>query len=231
MLFEKILILGKGRVSVKCSQIAKNFFNQEINFVDLEENKLDNFFENIKNSLIISANNFYIFKEKCIKNNTIINYHNSLLPKHKGVNAHIWAIWEKDSKSGITWHKIDENIDTGDILVQKEIILDDDTTALKLLSKQHNLAINSFQECLENLQANKFYKQDLGGGYHYKKDLPNDGILEFCWEKEKISRFLRAMENNTSIKIKNNGIIQNILSFQINKHISIELEDKKIIKI
>lgn len=165
MLFEKIYLLGEGRVARQCFKIARDFFNQEVLFVD--DKKLDNFFKNIKNSLIISANNFYIFKKECVENNTIINYHNSLLPKHKGVNAHIWSIWEKDSKSGISWHKVNCSIDTGAILVQKEINLDEKITALKLLIKQNNLAINSFKEALQNLICNNFTPQKishLGGG-------------------------------------------------------------------
>lgn len=103
----------------------------------------------------------------CVENNTIINYHNSLLPFYRGVNAHIWAIYKEESKTGITWHKVDQNIDAGDILIQEEIKLDKKITALNLLRAQHNLAINTFQKALENLKNKNYKKQDeclTGGG-------------------------------------------------------------------
>ena len=196
MSFENIFIIGEGRVAKACCKIAKEFFNQEVQRVENKDFKeLDIFFASLKNSLIISANNFYIFKKPCVTNNTIINYHNALLPKHRGLNAHIWAIFEGDEKTGITWHKVEEELDTGAIILQKEFSLDESFTALKLLRYQHDLAIASFKECLEKLVLNQFNIQVNGGKYH-SKALPNGGFLELCWEKEKISRFLRAMQSD-----------------------------------
>ncbi|EAJ6684817.1 formyl transferase, partial [Campylobacter coli] len=137
--FENIYIIGTGKVAQKCQKIACNFFKQEVIFLKKLEN-LDIFFNNLKDCLIISANNFYIFKKQCIQNNIIINYHNALLPFHKGCNAQIWSIWENDEQTGITWHMVEENIDSGSILIQNEITLDNHFTALSLLNTQHNLA-------------------------------------------------------------------------------------------
>lgn len=157
MNFKEIYLLGDGKVAKECLKIAECFFNKKIIYITLKEkNKLDEFFASIKNSLIISANNFYIFKKPCVEQNFIINYHNSLLPKHKGCNAHIWSIWEDDEKSGITWHKVDCGIDTGEIILQKEIQITKETTALKLLKKQHTIAIESLKECFNILKTNSF---------------------------------------------------------------------------
>lgn len=166
--FENIYIIGTGKVVKECQKIASDFFKQEVNFVKNIEN-LDNFFKNLKNCFIISANNSYIFKKECVQNNTIINYHNALLPFHKGCNARIWSIWENDKKTGITWHMVEESIDTGAILTQKEIKLDDNFTALNLLDAQHKLAIASFKEAIENLK-NKISKTQISarGGVSQK---------------------------------------------------------------
>lgn len=166
MEYENIFIIGDGKVAKECQKIAQNFFQQEVKFIENKtKNYLDNFFNSLKYSLIISANNFYIFKPLCVENNTIINYHNSLLPYYRGVNAHVWAIYKEELKTGITWHKVDKNIDTGDILIQEEIELDKKITALNLLRVQHNLAINVFKKALENLKNKNYKKQnDYGGG-------------------------------------------------------------------
>lgn len=163
MTYPHIYIIGTGKVAKECQKIASGFFKQEVIFVKNIEN-LDDFCKNLKNCFIISANNSYIFKKECVQNNTIINYHNALLPFHKGCNARIWSIWENDKKTGITWHMVEESIDTGAILTRKEIKLDDNFTALSLLDKQHKLAIASFKKALKNLENKIFKIQALGGG-------------------------------------------------------------------
>lgn len=169
MTYSHIYIIGAGKVTKECQKIASDFFKQEVIFVKNIEN--DDFCKNLKNCLIISANNSYIFKKECVQNNTIINYHNALLPFHKACNARIWNIWENDKKTGITWHMVEESIDTGAILTQKEIKLDDNFTALSLLDTQHKLAIASFKEALKNLENKIFKIQTLkkkGGGVSQK---------------------------------------------------------------
>ncbi|EAL5963626.1 formyl transferase [Campylobacter jejuni] len=237
--FENIYIIGTGKVIKECQKIANDFFKQEVNFVNNIEN-LDNFFKNLKNCLIISANNSYIFKKECVQNNTIINYHNALLPFHRGCNARIWSIWENDKTTGITWHMVEESIDTGEILIQKEIKLDDNFTALSLLDAQHKLAIASFKEALENLK-NKISKTQIskkgGGGYHKKLALPNEGYLDLTWNKEKISRFLRAMDCGAlseipKARLKILGEEKEILLYEINElDLILNLSDNTILKI
>ncbi|HBD2718441.1 TPA: formyl transferase, partial [Campylobacter jejuni] len=209
---------------------------QEVIFVKNIEN-LDDFFKNLKNCLIISANNFYIFKKECIQNNAIINYHNALLPFHKGCNAHIWSIWENDKKTGITWHMVEESIDTGAILTQKEIKLDDNFTALSLLNTQHNLAMASFKEAVENLENKVLKAQISKKGYHKKLALPNEGYLDLTWDKEKISRFLRAMDCGVlsgvpKARLKILGEEKEILFYEINElDLILNLSDNTLLKI
>lgn len=234
-MFDNIIIIGQGKVAKQCKNIAENFFQKEVILISNNTNQEnDEFFNSVRNSFIISANNFYIFKNECIKYNTIINYHNALLPKHKGCNAHVWSIWENDEKSGITWHKVDTGVDTGKIILQKEIILDDTMTAIKLLQIQSNLAINSLNECLKNIN-NDFSQENNNYAYHKKCDLPNNGILDLKWDKLTISRFLRAMDNG-NLTPKAKVIIENkeieIMFYQItNDNIKITLYNDKILEI
>ncbi len=218
-LFDKLIVIGRGNVARECLKIAEHFFQikGELLFLfgkNIEKNNLDRFFQQCKKALIISANNPYIFKDECVKNNTIINYHNALLPKHRGSNAHIWAIWEKDEQTGITWHKVDCSVDTGDIIVQKEINIGE-MTAMELLQKQHFLAINSLKECLTNLLKNYMTQQtDEKTKYHFASKLPNDGFLDLSWEDDKIIRFMRSMDCGfigAKIKLSNN--ILRVLKF------------------
>ncbi|MDX2330792.1 formyltransferase family protein [Campylobacter hepaticus] len=235
--FKNIYIIGAGKVAKECQKITQDYFNQEIIYLN-DLNNLNDFFKNIKNCLIISANNFYIFKKECIQNNIIINYHNALLPYHRGCNAHIWSIWDNDKQTGITWHLVEESIDTGEILIQQKIKLNNNFTSLSLLNSQHKLAISSLKKALQNLQNSKTITQNnKKGKYHKKSEFPNKGFLNLSWNQEKIYRFLRAMDCGIlsgipKPKLKLLGKEKEILFYQINDlDLILNLSDNTILKI
>jgi methionyl-tRNA formyltransferase len=58
-----------------------------------------------------------------------INLHASLLPKYRGAAPIQWALIRGETVTGVTTMKIDEGLDTGDILLKREVaIQDEDTT-------------------------------------------------------------------------------------------------------
>jgi methionyl-tRNA formyltransferase len=58
-----------------------------------------------------------------------INLHASLLPKYRGAAPIQWAIANGEEVTGVTTMRIDEGLDTGDILLQQELAIMDDDTA------------------------------------------------------------------------------------------------------
>ena len=74
--FEQIIVVGFSRVATECIRKLKDFFKQDVTFYEFKPgcNKtgLDEFLKNKKDSFIVSANNFYIFKQQHILNNIII---------------------------------------------------------------------------------------------------------------------------------------------------------------
>lgn len=57
-----------------------------------------------------------------------VNIHPSLLPRYRGPNPYMQVILHGEKKTGVTLHLVDKNLDTGAILLQKEIdVLPDDT--------------------------------------------------------------------------------------------------------
>lgn len=64
-----------------------------------------------------------------------INVHASLLPKYRGAAPIQWAILNGEKKTGITIMQMDETLDTGDIILQKEMHIEEDDTAPTLSEK------------------------------------------------------------------------------------------------
>ena len=158
---------------------------------DLSEHKI----------FVFSAINTYIFPKKVIEHENFkgINYHNALLPYHRGMNAEAWAIYYMDSVTGITWHRIRPAIDEGEILIQKKITLDENMTSLKLLKKQSDLAYEAFLEIIPQLlsddKISSINQKNIENSVmHRIKDVPNHGFLNTKWNFRKMSAFLRAMD-------------------------------------
>ena len=63
------------------------------------------------------------------------NLHASLLPDLRGAAPIQWALWYGYTKTGLTTFIIDENIDTGKILLQKEILISSEDNAASLHDK------------------------------------------------------------------------------------------------
>ncbi len=85
----------------------------------------------------------------------IVNCHPSLLPKHRGANPYFWAIYSGDDKTGVTFHLMDENYDTGKILMQAAFKIEPEMTGGDLRDKAANIARLMASELLDDIQNNK----------------------------------------------------------------------------
>jgi methionyl-tRNA formyltransferase len=82
-----------------------------------------------------------------------INLHASLLPKYRGAAPIQWAIANGESVTGVTTMRIDEGLDTGDILLQQELAIEDDDTSETVAPKLAVIGAELMIETLRHLQA------------------------------------------------------------------------------
>jgi methionyl-tRNA formyltransferase len=109
-----------------------------------------------------------------------INIHGSLLPHLRGAIPIPMSIKLGDKKSGITIMKMDENMDTGDILSQEGIPIKDDDTTLTLSSKLSFIGATLLIETLPGFinGSIKGKKQnDKAASYCYISDITKDNSL------------------------------------------------------
>lgn len=70
----------------------------------------------------------------------MVNIHPSLLPKYKGLNAVQQALDNKDTELGVTIHYVDEGMDTGEIIAQEKITIENlDEPLESIMAKVHNI--------------------------------------------------------------------------------------------
>ncbi|MFC1992339.1 methionyl-tRNA formyltransferase [Chloroflexota bacterium] len=92
---------------------------------------------------------------RCPKLGTI-QYHPSLLPRHRGGSAINWAIIQEDMKTGLTIFWPDEGIDTGPILLQKEVQIDpDDTMGSIYFEKLFPLGVEAIVESVRLIKEGR----------------------------------------------------------------------------
>lgn len=81
-----------------------------------------------------------------------VNVHASLLPKYRGAAPIQWAVINGETVSGVTTMQMDEGLDTGDMLLKTEVILDEKETGESLHDK---LAAAGAKLCVKTLQGLK----------------------------------------------------------------------------
>ena len=81
-----------------------------------------------------------------------INYHDALLPNYAGMHASFWALYHQEKQHGISWHIIDDGIDSGDIIIQKSIDITKSESALSLHSKCYEQAVITFEEMIDQIE-------------------------------------------------------------------------------
>lgn len=81
-----------------------------------------------------------------------INVHPSLLPKYRGSAPIQWAILNGDEKTGVTTMYLDEEMDSGDIILKEEVEIDKDETSGELWDRLSNIGAKLLVETLEQIE-------------------------------------------------------------------------------
>ncbi|WP_265821976.1 formyltransferase family protein [Geovibrio ferrireducens] len=144
--------------------------------VEVISEKIDlHMLERIQPDLIVSYSYRYIIGEDVISamNGGIINLHISYLPWNKGADPNIWSFLENTPK-GVTIHKIDEGLDTGEILVQEELVFNEaEETLASSYEKLHEAMLDMFRANWKYLREKRIIpaRQKKGGSCHKSADL------------------------------------------------------------
>ncbi len=123
-----------------------------------------------------------------------INLHASLLPKYRGAAPIQWAIARGEVVTGVTTMKIDAGLDTGDILLQKELPIDPNDTAETLSPKLAAVGADLMVATLRGLQADEIHPRQQN---HAEATLARilkkeDGVIDFSRTAAEILNRMRG---------------------------------------
>ncbi len=122
-----------------------------------------------------------------------INVHPSLLPKYRGPAPIEWALINGETKTGITVIKMDEKIDTGEIIIQKEVEILPFENAFNLKNKLSYLAPEILIESIKILEKGGPTYPQKGEISYAPKLKKEDGLINWSKEVEKIHNLIRGV--------------------------------------
>jgi len=114
----KILFLGSQN-----SPVLTWLINEGEDVVFTENIISETFILDNKFNFLISYGYRHVLNKNIVRifGNSTVNLHISFLPYNKGADPNLWSFIENTPK-GVTIHRIDEGVDTGEIIVQKKVI-------------------------------------------------------------------------------------------------------------
>lgn len=146
-----------------------------------------------------------------------VNLHFSILPEYRGAAPIQWAIIKGEKETGVTGFFMDEGLDTGKIIFQKKIKIDEKEDTLSLQKKLIFVAIDVLSETLEKIKKG-FKGEAQTGKVSYALPLKkSDGKIDWNMPAGEIHNLIRGTKpwpsayvevKNEKLKVKSIKILE-----------------------
>lgn len=123
------------------------------------------------------------------------NLHASLLPKYRGAAPINWAIINGEKESGVTTFFLQDKVDTGNIILQKKVRIDEDETAGTLHDKLSFIGEEAVLETVQKIESDSVQvsPQDDTLASPAPKIFKEDCKIDWSLPAEKIYNFIRGL--------------------------------------
>jgi methionyl-tRNA formyltransferase len=130
-----------------------------------------------------------------IPNKYCINCHPSYLPAHRGSNPYTSAIMHGEEYSGVSFHQVDEDIDTGPLILQEKVPISPDETGQDLRIKCSNVARTLVVKLLDQIENNQVIltPQDNSKASYFPRIKAEDGAINWEESAQQIHNRIRSL--------------------------------------
>lgn len=124
-----------------------------------------------------------------------VNVHASLLPKYRGAAPIQWAILDGETVTGVTTMQMNEGLDTGDMLLKTEVVIDDKETGGTLHDKLAKTGADLCVETLKGLEAGTITPIPQGDSPTAYAKMLDKQLGKIDWNKKavEIERLIRGL--------------------------------------
>ena len=142
-----------------------------------------------------------ILKQKHIDQAKVIaiNLHMAPLPEYRGCNQFSFAIIDKAIEFGTSLHRLETNIDGGDLIAEKRFKIPNDCFVQDLYEITVNESVDLFKNEIGKILNEDFQlvnQKELAKfrkiGFHYRNEVNDIKQIDETWNIEKQKRFFRA---------------------------------------
>ena len=149
-------------------------------------------------AVIVSAGYRHILGPEILEIAPCINLHKSLLPWNRGANPSYWTLRD-GTPAGVTIHLMDEGIDTGPILAQREVAVLPADTSRTLYDRLELAQVVLFEEFWPAWCEGKVTPrpQRWRGTYHEKADMVAQRRIELLGAPQRPQEMLRLLQAST----------------------------------
>lgn len=144
-----------------------------------------------------------------------INVHPALLPDYRGPNPYSSVILNNEEYTGVTLHMMDEEFDTGDIVLQKKIPVLKNETMGTLFNKLNALGLDMLIEALQLFSEGKLTRTKQPTGTFKYASRVETSVIDFNKSAEEIERFVRALNPYIISKTYFRGIPLSVFSADV----------------
>ena len=126
-----------------------------------------------------------------------LNIHDSLLPAYAGFSPLIWALINGEREVGVTAHRMNAELDAGDILLQRAVPVQEGDTATDLFHRTVDLIEPLVRESLDLIASGRarWVPQDRTQASFFHKRSVEDGRIDWSWPAEDLERLVRAQSD------------------------------------
>lgn len=124
-----------------------------------------------------------------------VNIHASLLPKYRGAGPIQWAIIDGEEKTGVTIMQMDKGIDTGDMLMKREVVIDQKDTSDSLHDKLAEAGAGLIVEALPKIERGELtpVKQKEEEASHARMLQKAMGRIDWQLDAKKLDCLIRGL--------------------------------------
>jgi methionyl-tRNA formyltransferase len=161
---------------------------------NMKEETLHMFFDSCTPEFVISIGWYHLIPGTLMSKCKFAGLHASLLPDYSGGAPLVWAIINGEKRTGITFFLMDKNVDSGDIIGQKATQITDDDTIKTLYDRIEVLGLELINEYIPKIVDGSvvYIKQDESKRRIFPNRKPDDGLIDWTWNKQRIKNFIRA---------------------------------------
>ncbi|MFD9002325.1 methionyl-tRNA formyltransferase [Streptomyces sp. NPDC059582] len=126
-----------------------------------------------------------------------LNVHDSLLPAYAGFSPLIWALINGEREVGVTAHRMNAELDAGDILLQRAVPVGATDTVTDLFHRTVDLITPVVTESLDLIASGRarWIPQDRSRASFFHKRSLADSRIDWTWPAEDLERLVRAQSD------------------------------------